>query len=72
MQYKVMRDHIGDQEYRPGDTREAKAADVQHLVRSGVLVAMEDDKSEPELETPEGGKEPPKTKSKSAADAKDA
>jgi hypothetical protein len=54
MQYKVMRDHIGDQEYRPGDIREANEADVQHLVRSGVLVASQDEKSDPPLENPDG------------------
>ncbi|MGV2128117.1 hypothetical protein ACQZ4Q_01480 [Agrobacterium vitis] len=66
MQYKVMRHHIGDQEYQPGDTREAKAADVQHLVRSGVLLATGDDKSEPPLENPEGAENPPATKTKKA------
>lgn len=30
--YKVLRQHFGDREYMPGDTREANAADVDHLV----------------------------------------
>lgn len=39
MKFKVMRQHYGDKTYMPGDEREAREADVQHLVDRGVLVA---------------------------------
>lgn len=35
--YKVLRQHIGDREYLPGDMRTAKPTDVAHLVKAGVL-----------------------------------
>jgi hypothetical protein len=35
--YKVLRFHIGDRDYRVGDTREAIPAEVAHLVECGVL-----------------------------------
>ena len=35
--FKVLREHLGDKAYKSGDTREAIASDVAHLVRSGVL-----------------------------------
>lgn len=37
--YKVLRPHIGDRNYLPGDERTADAAEVQHLVKNGVLEA---------------------------------
>jgi len=30
--YTVLRQHFGDQYYLPGDTREAREADVAHLI----------------------------------------
>lgn len=32
IQYEVLRAHEGDKSYLPGDTREAKASDVAHLI----------------------------------------
>ncbi|MHB2265030.1 hypothetical protein [Aliihoeflea sp. PC F10.4] len=37
--YDVLRPHIGDKSYKPGDIREAKEGDVEHLVKKGVLAA---------------------------------
>ncbi|WP_370267427.1 hypothetical protein [Nioella sp.] len=37
--FDVLRPHIGDRPYAQGDTREADAASVKHLVRAGVLAA---------------------------------
>lgn len=42
MKYHVDREHHGDRFYRTGDTREAEALDVAHLVRAGVLSEMVD------------------------------
>ncbi|PYB71501.1 hypothetical protein [Rhizobium wuzhouense] len=44
--YKVLRQHLGDKMYLPGDDRKAKPADVAHLVKSGVLVESEGAKAE--------------------------
>lgn len=35
--YEVVRQHLGDKMYMPGDAREASPPDVQHLVHNGVL-----------------------------------
>lgn len=35
--YVVVRQHLGDKMYMPGDEREASPGDVQHLVDNGVL-----------------------------------
>jgi hypothetical protein len=35
--FKVLRQHYGDQSYQAGDTREADAGVVAHLVAAGVL-----------------------------------
>lgn len=35
--YQVIRQHLGDKMYMPGDTREANPSDVKHLVDAGVL-----------------------------------
>ncbi|MDX1127455.1 hypothetical protein GOL24_24665 [Sinorhizobium medicae] len=35
--YQVLRQHLGDKQYMPGDTREANPSDVKHLVDAGVL-----------------------------------
>lgn len=37
-EYVVKREHFGDKYYKTGDKREAKQADVQHLIDKGVLV----------------------------------
>lgn len=36
-EFTVKRAHIGDREYSAGETRRARPADVDHLVRSGCL-----------------------------------
>lgn len=35
--YDVLRQHLGDKMYMPGDTREVAQGDVQHLIDNGVL-----------------------------------
>jgi hypothetical protein len=45
--FKVLRQHLGDREYLPGDTREADPLVVAHLVAAGVL---EEVKIEPPVE----------------------
>lgn len=35
--YEVLRQHLGDKMYMPGDNREAVQSDVQHLINNGVL-----------------------------------
>jgi len=37
MIFKVLRQHYGDKFYAEGDEREAREADVGHLVKAGVL-----------------------------------
>lgn len=37
MKYKVLRQHLGDKMYMPGDEREADEHEVKHLVDRGVL-----------------------------------
>ncbi|WP_336800808.1 hypothetical protein [Kaistia sp. MMO-174] len=32
MKFEVIREHIGDRLYKPGDTRDAARADVAHLI----------------------------------------
>lgn len=44
--FTVNRQHLGDRMYQAGETREAKASDVAHLVENGVLTAA---KAEPAL-----------------------
>lgn len=44
--YTVLRQHLGDKMYMPGDIRKAKPSDVAHLVKSGVLVEGEGAKAE--------------------------
>ena len=39
--FKVLREHYGDKPYVQGDTRTARADDVAHLVRNGVLAPVE-------------------------------
>lgn len=43
MEYKVLRPHQGDKWYAQGDPREAKEADVAHLVKAGVLKPADQD-----------------------------
>lgn len=35
--YEVIRQHLGDRLYMPGDVREVNQGDVAHLVANGVL-----------------------------------
>lgn len=35
--FEVIRQHLGDKMYMPGETREAAPGDVQHLINNGVL-----------------------------------
>lgn len=37
MKFQVIRQHFGDRQYMPGDTREANEVDVKHLIDAGVL-----------------------------------
>lgn len=37
MRYSVIRQHLGDKMYMPGDEREAAESEVAHLVKAGVL-----------------------------------
>lgn len=41
MKFEVLRRHLGDKLYEPGEEREATEGDVAHLVRSGVLKKAE-------------------------------
>lgn len=38
--FEVLRQHLGDKMYMPGDTREADKNSVQHLVQHGVLAEV--------------------------------
>ena len=40
MKYTVLREHLGDRDYRPGDEREADPSSVAHLVALGVLAEV--------------------------------
>lgn len=69
--FKVLRQHLGDKLYLPGDEREAENIDVQHLVASGVLEAAGGAKAKgpapenkaaaaaPETTSERGGQKPP-------------
>lgn len=46
-QYRVLRQHYGDKEYYPGDSRELNDIDGKHLVSMGLLEDAEQ-KKEPE------------------------
>ena len=48
MKYTVLREHLGDRDYQPGDEREADPSSVAHLVALGVLVPIE---AAPAIET---------------------
>lgn len=60
--YEVVRQHLGDKMYMPGDKREASPPDVQHLVKNGVLTEAKS-KAEPKLPNKA---EPASLKNKSA------
>ncbi|MDO6755384.1 hypothetical protein Q4598_04005 [Phaeobacter inhibens] len=49
MDYKVLRPHLGDKQYLPGDVRSAKEVTVSHLVAKGVLAPLA--QGEPAIET---------------------
>ncbi len=53
MKYIVAREHLGERHYMPGDEREADPAEVEHLLRAGVLA---EHKIEPPLEADEDEK----------------
>lgn len=46
MKFHVLRQHFGDKQYMPGDTREVSESDVKHLVDAGVLKKVSE-KAEP-------------------------
>lgn len=48
MKYQVLRRHLGDKDYYPGDEREAEPRDVAHLVERGILKAVREKAPEPE------------------------
>lgn len=41
MKYTVLREHLGDRDYRRGDEREADPSSVAHLVALGVLAPID-------------------------------
>lgn len=51
MKYKVIRQHYGDKQYMPNDTREANPSEVKHLVDAGVL-----EEAKAKAETPASNK----------------
>jgi hypothetical protein len=55
--YNVLRQHYGDRDYIPGDTREADPAQVAHLVAAGVL-------EETKIEAPVETKAPARSRAK--------
>ncbi|WP_180006419.1 MULTISPECIES: hypothetical protein [unclassified Acinetobacter] len=58
-EYKVIRPHFGDKDYKPGEIRQAKPNEVHHLVKNGVL-----------MEVTEESKPKPKTTKTQAKQAK--
>lgn len=70
--FKVLRPHIGDRMYASGETREAEAADVAHLVARGVLQAPKgkaEPKAENKAEPKAENKAEPKAENKPEGDA---
>lgn len=47
MKHTVLREHFGGRMFRAGDQREAREADVAHLVAAGVLAPSEGEKAAP-------------------------
>ncbi|HEY4546671.1 MAG TPA: hypothetical protein VIG90_09635 [Pedomonas sp.] len=62
--FKVLRRHDGDKEYDVGDTREANATDVAHLVPN-VLIPLDADTAAEGGEAA-GGQQTPASKGKAA------
>lgn len=52
-EFTVIRNHLGDRHYRPGDLREADEMAVAHLVRAGVLVKIGKPPANKALRVPE-------------------
>lgn len=55
MKYNVIRQHLGDKMYMPGDSREASPGEVKHLLANGVIEEAKADpkpanKAEPKLQ----------------------
>jgi hypothetical protein len=48
--YSVVRQHLGDKMYMPGDKREAAPSDVAHLIAAGVLAEIPETKAEKSLQ----------------------
>lgn len=61
--FKVLRQHQGDKLYAEGDTREADARDVAHLVENGVLEPVK-----AKAEAPVKNKAEPAVQNKAKAD----
>lgn len=55
MKYNVLRQHLGDKMYVPGDTRDANEAEVKHLVEKGVLAPFEKKAEQPPKNKAERG-----------------
>lgn len=63
MKYEVLRQHLGDRMYMPGDEREISETDAAALVKQGVLA-----KAGKKAEPPKGKAEPkPANKAEPAA-----
>lgn len=61
MKFTVIRQHLGDKMYMPGDEREATQSEVQHLIANGVLEEAKAEgklanKAEPAVKNKAGGK----------------
>lgn len=52
MKFTVIRQHLGDKMYMPGDEREAAQADVQHLLTNGVLEEAKAERKPPNKAEP--------------------
>lgn len=50
--YTVLRQHLGDKMYMPGDLREAAESDVRHLVECGVIEEAKAEKPLPNKAAP--------------------
>lgn len=63
-EFRVIRQHLGDRMYMPGDTREADPKEVAHLVAGGVIEPV---KERAAGAAPEGAKRAAPTPNKAAA-----
>ena len=52
MKFNVIRQHLGDKMYMPGDEREATQAEVRHLVANGVLEEVKAERKLPNKAEP--------------------